>query len=137
MNSSLTHWREQPSLSRLSHDIFDDFFNAPLFLNTWKSPSKNVKVTKTDAAHNILVAAPGLDKGDFNVELKESVLTVSYNASKESENSFVQQTFERSWRVPEGTKPKDITAEYKSGVLNVAVNRREDPPPTVETIKVK
>jgi len=142
--NSLSRRYHMPSLSRHSQkSIFDDFFNSPLFSTSWRildnthASERGISVTETEASHKISVAAPGLEKKDFNVELKSDVLTVSYDVSDKSDNSFAHSQLKRSWVVPEGTQTSDISAEYKSGVLNVFVAKQKVEEPIVSSIKVK
>ena len=71
----------------------------------------------------IEVAAPGLDKKDFKIAIDKDILTVSYNVKKENNNSFISNSFQRSWNLPEGTKFEDIAATYKSGILGLTVKK--------------
>ena len=84
-------------------------------------PHTNILSNKDD--WTIEVAAPGLDKKDFKIAIDKDVLTVSYNVKKESNNSFVRNSFQRSWNLPEGTKFEDIKASYKSGTLGLTVKK--------------
>ena len=117
---------------RLFGDLFTDWndhfdlmfrplggtFTAP---TTVGLPHTNVLNNKDD--WTIEVAAPGLDKKDFKIAIDKDVLTVSYDVNKESNNSFVRNSFQRSWNLPEGTKFEDITASYKSGILGLTVKK--------------
>ncbi len=81
--------------------------------------------------YRIEVAAPGLNKKDFNIELKEDVLTVSYTAADNSENSqpqakylrheFETESFTRHFTLPETTDSEKIAAKYENGVLSIHI----------------
>jgi HSP20 family protein len=63
--------------------LFDDLFNRDWLdssLNTWKAagttlPAVNVK--ETNDSFTIEVAAPGMKRDDFTVQLQNNVLTIS------------------------------------------------------------
>ena len=109
------------------NDNFDLMFRpmGNSFFNTGPAnvglPHTNVLSNKDD--WTIEVAAPGLDKKDFKIAIDKDVLTVSYNVKKETNNSFVRNSFQRSWNLPEGTQFEDITASYKSGILGLTVKK--------------
>ena len=103
------------------NDHFDLMFR-PVGQTLFNAGQRGVGFPHTNVLHNkddwtIEVAAPGLEKTDFKIAIDKDVLTVSYNVKKESTNSFINNSFQRSWNLPEATKFEDITASYKSGAL--------------------
>jgi HSP20 family protein len=91
-------------------DLFGrDFFSRPMTSGTLSVPAVNVK--ETDDALEVEVAAPGMNKEDFHVEVNQDILTIS----SEKENKFEEKdengnytrkefsytTFRRSFRLPE------------------------------------
>jgi len=112
-----TDWNDHFDL--MFRPMGNTFFNAGP--TTVGLPHTNVLSNKDD--WTIEVAAPGLDKKDFKIAIDKDVLTVSYNVEKDSNNSFVRNSFQRSWSLPEGTSFEDITASYKSGILGLTVKK--------------
>ena len=102
-----------PAIPSLMNDFFaDDWFNSSL--SNWKSmgatlPAVNVK--ETPDAFRIEVAAPGMKRDDFKVELDNNVLTVSSQREDQFEEKdddgnytrreFSYQAFQRSFSLPE------------------------------------
>ena len=83
-------------------------------------------VSKDDTGFQISLAAPGLSRGDFNIEVSDSVLTISAESDYEkNENSLKQEysyhNFSRSWSLPETACVDNITAEYVAGVLSLNI----------------
>ena len=114
--------------------LFEDFFDAttspftPLTTTFSSVADASTRVTETETAHQIAVAAPGLAKKDFNITVKQAatgtnVLTVSYEAGDTTTAGFVQGSFRRSWTLPRGTTTESVTASYRSGVLTVSVEK--------------
>ncbi|MFN4233302.1 MAG: Hsp20/alpha crystallin family protein [Bacteroidia bacterium] len=135
--------------------LFDDFFTKDLF--DWSNknfaefgstlPSVNVK--ESDADYKLELAAPGLKKEDFKINLDGNLLTISSEKKEEKEDKdkegrytrreYNYQSFSRSFTLPENSKADDIKAEYKDGVLNVVIPKKEVKPiePKAKLIEVK
>ncbi|AXT58519.1 Hsp20/alpha crystallin family protein [Aquimarina sp. MMG015] len=119
--------------------IFDDIFNTDWFggiANEHKigfnTPAVNVKESDNDFI--IELAAPGLVKEDFNIELDNDVLTISSetkNEAKEEKDNYTRkefsyQTFKRSFNLPDTVNIADILASYDNGVLLVKLPKKEE-----------
>lgn len=136
-------------------NFFDDFFSKDLF--NWNDkhftvsgatlPSVNVK--ETDDAFAIELAAPGMKKEDFNIELNKHVLTISSEQKEEHEEKdkngkytrreFNYHSFSRSFNLPaEVVESEKIEAVYKDGILNITVPKKEvAKPQPVKTIAIQ
>jgi HSP20 family protein len=127
-----------PMLSKRSDvpGLFDSFFGkdflSDFFDNEHSVPAVNV--SEDEKSYHIEVAAPGLSKKDFKVNLNENVLTIS--SSKEDENEekkrdyvrreFYYSSFSRSFTLPETADGEKIKASHKDGILNIEIPKRED-----------
>lgn len=82
-------------------------------------------ISKDKEGYQVSLAAPGLSRGDFNIEVFDNVLTVSSENNVKNENSVRQEysysKFSRSWSLPEVANVENITAEYRAGILNVNI----------------
>jgi len=135
-----------PTLNR----FFDDFFTKDLFWNGENelsrlnaSPAVNIK--ETENLFDLELAAPGLTKKDFNIEVNEDVLTISFEKKEENEaneenykrREFGFQSFRRSFTLPETVNADKIQAKYDNGVLTLALPKKpEAQPEPVKTIKI-
>ncbi len=121
--------------------LLDDFFTSDWFggtTNTHKiginTPAVNVK--ETDHSFELELAAPGLDKQDFNIELDHDVLVISSeikseketkeNDGKYSRKEFGYQSFKRSFTLPDTVNGGEIKASYEKGVLLVTIPKKEE-----------
>ena len=123
--------------------LIDNFFGRDWLdstLGDWKAigstlPAVNVRETNDD--YLIEVAAPGMKRDDFKVELDNDVLTISAqmenrHEEKEQEGGYTRrefsyQSFQRSFSLPQNkVKGDEITARYVDGVLHVTVPKTED-----------
>ncbi len=96
-------------------------------------PAVNIK--ETDASFNLELAAPGLKKEDFNLELDNDVLTISAEITtdealetteKFTRREFNYQSFKRVFTLPEEVDESKISANYNQGVLNVFLPKKEE-----------
>ncbi len=124
--------------------IFNRFFDNEMldwnnrhFSNTNTTlPSVNIKENTDEFL--VEVAAPGLKKIDFNIEVENDTLTISSekqleNEEKEGERvtkrEFSYQSFTRSFSLPVLVERENITAKYENGILNITIPKKEEAKP--------
>jgi HSP20 family protein len=118
--------------SLFDRDFFDldsDLFPSRLGINV---PTANVM--ETNKEFKLELAAPGLERKDFNVEIENHVLKIS--AEKEEEKSeknggysrreYSFNSFSRSFSLPENVKEGSIDAKYENGVLKVSIPKEKE-----------
>jgi HSP20 family protein len=81
------------------------------------------------------LAAPGMKKEDFKVEIDNNTLLISSEKQEEKEESrkkdnylrkeFNYQSFFRSFTLPEYIDENKIQANYKDGILHVEIAKKE------------
>jgi HSP20 family protein len=93
------------------------------------------------------MAAPGLDKKDFQIHLEKDKLTISAKkmTEKKAEKSeskqykrreFNYESFERSFYLSEKIDTTTIAANYENGVLLVSLPKKVDEKPATKNIAV-
>lgn len=107
-------------------------------------PAVNIKETDND--YKIEVAAPGMSKEDFIINLNQNMLTISSEKKTKKEDKddgytkreFSYQSFQRNFTLPENLVDGDnITAKYENGILNIYIPKREEAKPKPSrTIKI-
>lgn len=139
--------------------LFQDFFNNnPLFkrdvfdFDMDMTPSRlginvpTANITENRKEYMVELAAPGLDRKDFNIELDEKTLTIS--AEKETEDKkeedqytrkeYSFQSFKRTFYIPQPIKEDKIEAKYDNGILKVTMPKlKEAQSKTVQRIEIK
>lgn len=127
-----TTMRELLSPSRFFNtDLFDwgnDVFNSRLTLNV---PSVNI--AENDDNYQIEVAAPGLEKKDFKIDVDDHHITISAEKEIESKDKkknytrreYAYNSFSRSFRLPENSEPGKSSAVYENGVLKITMPKKE------------
>jgi len=136
-----------PSFSRFWDD---DFFNRDWGLSNFSDsgtlPAVNIKETKN--GFEVEMAAPGMNKDDFRIELDGNMLTISSEKTEQhneedkenekfSRREFSYQSFQRSFTLPKDVVDADnIEAHYENGVLKLKIPKREEakqkPPRKIE-----
>ncbi|NNM94024.1 MAG: Hsp20/alpha crystallin family protein [Bacteroidia bacterium] len=129
-------------LPTLSTDLFsDDFFTFPSLINwdgglTGNGLTKgvpSVNIVETSNNFQIEMAAPGMEKKDFKVEVDNGVLTISSEKENEKEEKgknytrkeFSYNAFSRSFSLPENCLPEKISAAYDNGLLTLTLPKQE------------
>jgi HSP20 family protein len=131
-----------PSLeSKSINNFFDDFITKDLFDWTDRNfaalgsnlPSVNLK--ETDTKIEVELAAPGMKREDFKVEIDNDILMISSEKEDQKEEvnkkenyirrEFNYQTFSRTFSLPETIDENKIEATYKDGILHVVVGKKE------------
>ena len=118
--------------------FFEDFFNKPLLdlfdggfpSRTMNVPAVNITERKDD--YMVSVAAPGLKKEDFKIDVEGNMLTISSEKEEEKEEKDEKQTrqeysyssFERSFTLPDEVNKDKIDAHYKDGVLELILPKK-------------
>ena len=121
--------------------FFNDFFSRDLW--NWgleNNSSTNttipaINVKETNDNFEVEVAAPGMTKKDFKVELNGNMLTISsekQNEWQENENEkytrreFSYQSFQRTFQLPKDVVDEDkIQAKYENGLLHLTIPKKE------------
>lgn len=121
-----------------SKSFLDDFFYNSYVPNHfdnsgyYNTPAVNIVDEKDN--FKIEVAAPGLNKKDFHIELDNFVLTVSsIKEEKKEENNdrftsreFNYSSFKRSFTLPRTVKTDKIDASHKDGILTITIPKKEE-----------
>lgn len=125
-----------PSFPSLFEDMFNrDWNNFPSVSNGGQGTLPAVNVRETDQAYEVEVAAPGMTKEDFKVELDNNILIISAEKESKKEDKegnysrreFSYQSFERTFSLPEKLVKGDaIAANYKEGILHVSIPKTEE-----------
>lgn len=113
--------------------LIDQFFNNALTRNGGSVFVPQVDVIEKENAYQIQVAAPGLKKENFNIELHENQITVSgerkFSTEDKEENYHRIETqygsFSRSFQLPDHVDEGKINAEYNNGILELTIPKDE------------
>jgi len=122
--------------------FFDDFFTKEFFdwgtrnqaLTNMTLPSVNV--IEDNEGFTVEMAAPGMSKKDFKIELDNEALTISSEKEVEKEigedqrytrREFSYQAFSRTFHLPKSVvDDAKIKAKYDDGILRVMIPKKEE-----------
>lgn len=126
----------------LLNGMLNDFSNFSGADSRASIPAVNVQETKE--AFQLDVAAPGLQKEHFSVNVNGRILTISAESKQENNGSedskwtrkeFGYTSFARSFTLPEAVRADAIAAKYENGILSVTVPKAEEAKP--KTIQIQ
>lgn len=129
-NEKTRYHRTSGSFSQMIEDLMNSSL-SDVFDSAFASTRPHVNVKETDHQFELHVAAPGLNKSDFTLEMKEGMLHISADAGKESSDTeayksreFDYSKFKRVFRVSEKVDTGRISARYDNGILVVTLPKR-------------
>ena len=130
---TIIKWHQRPAMANLLNNFVEREFSTGYEHNCGCAPATNI--LEKDNEYEIQLVVPGMKRDDFQMEVEENVLSVSYE-KKEDEASndeskflrkeFSLEGFNRRFALPKHTDAENIKARYENGMLYIAIPR-EDP----------
>ncbi|MEL7498013.1 MAG: Hsp20/alpha crystallin family protein [Planctomycetota bacterium] len=127
-------------------NLFDQVFgNRPKGSQQAKSSwTPRVQVTESETRYELKMELPGVDPSSVNLEMKDNRLEIHGTKEKEELEEATKSLrderltgeFQRSFEFPQQVDADQIAAEFKNGVLNVALPKSENVLPRKIEIKV-
>lgn len=135
---AVIRWQPKSPLADIVSNFFDTDY-ADFFGKRACDPSANI-IEKTNG-FELEIAAPGLKKEDFNINLENSVLTISSEMEDEkreegknyTRKEFYFGSFSRSFTLPKSVDTEQIKADYDNGILRIDLPKKAEA--TLETKK--
>lgn len=131
MNTLAINTKGYPNLvnSFFNKDLMDE-----LFVPAHQGTAPAVNVAESAEGYRIEVAAPGLQKSDFKLNLDHNRLTISAEKENKPEEhnekytrrEFSYSSFQRTFTLPTTVDGEKINATYADGVLYVEIPKREE-----------
>lgn len=121
------------SFPRMWDDLFTKDFIPELFENGSFKSVPAVNIVESNDEFIIEVAAPGLNKKDFNISLDNNQLTISSEKEDKTGNQsekivrkeFRYDSFCRTFTLPETVESDKIRAKHNDGILYVTIPKKE------------
>jgi HSP20 family protein len=137
--NTMSIWNPIHEMDSLFHDRLGSFLGGGA---EW-SPLVDIK--ETDGEYLICAELPGLSKDNVKVTVEDGVLMLS--GARELDCKMEGQTFHRvershgsfsrSFTLPEGADGESVKANYRDGLLEVSVAKREDAKPKAIEVRVE
>jgi Molecular chaperone (small heat shock protein) len=131
--------------------LIDQFFDDNVRAMTYSLgrplaalPALNVK--EYADRYEVSLAAPGIDPQKVKIELKENILTISYEDKKEQahqEGDLLRQeyseyiNFTRSLSLPKDVDSESIKAKYTRGILHIHITKLPEAQPKTISVEVE
>ena len=126
-------------------DVFDSIFNDTFFNDRMVTRVPAVNISETENNYHVELAAPGLKKEDFKLNLERNVLNISVeqtanhedNQKNYSKREYSYSSFVRSFTLPESADDSQIDATYTDGILRIDIAKREEAKTVRRQIEIK
>jgi HSP20 family protein len=122
--------------------FLDDFFSGEIFnwnldnelsfVRNHNSVFPSVNIKENSDSYDVELAAPGLGKDNFSVEITDNNELVLSSKSETSDGDehdgytrreFSYSSFQRSFKLPDGVDKDKVSAKYTDGILKVSIPR--------------
>ena len=115
------------------------FFTPDLFdldtdlLNLTSAQVPSVNIIENPSDFKVELAAPGMERKDFKIEIDNGCLTISAEKKEEKKEEtenyrrreFSYSTFNRSFDLPDNVIADKIDAKYENGILRMSIPKKE------------
>nr|MDQ3283268.1 Hsp20/alpha crystallin family protein [Acidobacteriota bacterium] len=125
--------------------LFEPFFRYPYLQEEMQSSAWNPAVDVLEETDKIMVKveAPGVDEKDLRVTFEDGLLTVTGERRFERKDDRnyhrierAYGSFTRSFTLPRSVDASQIVANYRNGVLEIEVPKKEESRPKQIQINV-
>ena len=115
----------------------DDFFNDSVsrrYYGSGFASTPAVNIVEENDEFRIDVAAAGLSKNDFKIDLDADILTISAEKKQEKDEKkdaytrreFNFASFSRSFKLNDKIDQEKLKAEHKDGILTIHLPKKEE-----------
>lgn len=110
--------------------ILEQFFPEESLSKYFSGTMPAANIRETEASFVIELAAPSLQKSDFDIKIEQALLTVSANkiegeAKQYKSQEFNFSSFKRSFRLGKNVDIERIEARYENGILSIELPKKE------------
>ena len=138
--AGLESWKTWEPLRSLMDEFFTD---SPQGLRRSGLAVPSVDITETDDEYRVRAELPGVASDDVTVELEQGVLCIRGEKKSRRDEKLEQGrrlecsygTFSRSFSLPQDADADRISAEFRDGVLDVAIPKRPESKPKQIVVK--
>jgi HSP20 family protein len=131
------------TIGGLMEDILNNGWGKN-FYDEYPARTIPVNIKETDAAYELHVVAPGLNKEDFKLSVDKDILTISFEKAEENKEQtdkwlrkeYKARSFKRSFTLTDKINADAITAKYNDGILLVNLPKKEQAEKTTKEITV-
>ncbi|QEM12458.1 HSP20 family protein [Mucilaginibacter gossypiicola] len=127
------------------NDVFESIFNDTFFSDRMITRVPAVNISESENSYQVELAAPGLKKDDFKLNLERNQLTISVEQQSEQNDSqksynkreYSYSSFVRSFTLPDSADHSQIDASYTDGILRIDIAKRDEAKAVRRQIEIK
>jgi len=144
---TLVKFNKQPNNSLMPgfNDVFESIFNDTFFSDRMVARVPAVNISESENNYHVELAAPGLKKEDFKLNLERNQLTISVEQSSDNQDNqknyskreYSYSSFVRAFTLPESADDSQINASYIDGILRIDIAKREEAKVARRQIEIK
>ena len=119
------------------HPFYPGWINENNVFNNLNENQENipaVNIKEEEKSFVLELAAPGMKKEDFKINVEKNILTISAEVKTENEEKtdnytrkeFGYNSFSRSFKISENILADNISAKYKDGILMLSLPKNEE-----------
>jgi len=141
----ITRFNRFDDLRRMEARLWEPFFRFSFFPEEAQATGWNPAVDVVEEQDRLLVKveAPGMDEKDLRVTFEDGILTVSGERQFERRDDRnyhrierAYGTFTRTFTLPRSVDASQILANYRNGVLEIEIPKKEESRPKQIQINV-
>lgn len=129
----IQHDKSNLAFSNVLDELFNNSFHDLVGANITSSRPA-VNIYDSEVGYVLEVAAPGLQKDNFDISVKDRELTVSANvpeveleALEQIKKEYDFRNFSRRFSISEEVDTESISANYTDGLLRVSFAKKSTP----------
>lgn len=114
----------------IMEELFNNNWNASISDYSNSKPAVNVK--EDDKSFTLQIAAPGINKNDFEISLENRVLSIEvvkkdeHDVNDFTSKEFNYNSFKRSFSIPKSIELLKINASYINGILKINLPKNKE-----------
>lgn len=119
------------------NNIIDQFFNGSLseiIGSDFVSQTPSVNISEDENQFALQLAAPGLSKEDFELEVKDDQLSIKVHKEEDKSDEattymrreWSYHSFSRKFHLPNTVDRNAISGSYQDGILLVTLAKKEE-----------
>lgn len=118
----------------LFEELFNNFLKDETGITTTQFTKPAVNILEESDKYVLELAIPGMKKEDIEVKIENKQLIISSSKEQKEEEikeNFIKMeynydSFKRVFTLPDSINSNEIDAEYKDGILNLSLMKKEE-----------
>ncbi len=128
---TLIKWQHRNPLTDMVNNLFDNDL-GDFFGKRFSDPAANI--IENNKSFQLDIAAPGMNKEDFKIDLDNNILTISSeveDARREEGKNYTRKefyygSFSRAFTLPKTIDTDKIKADYDNGILKISLPKKDE-----------